>query len=80
MSEKTNDTINTVTITDGVGKKPIRVEYVEGDTVTMVLERAGITVPHGYVPTIGRVRVNNPDTDLVKPGDIIVVAGNLING
>ena len=64
----------------GAGTTPIDVEWMDGDTVATVLERAGVVVEAGKTPTLGKVRVKNPKTTLVQPGEVIVVTGKPSNG
>ena len=77
-NNKKNATV--VSIANGVGNRPIDVEYRKGDTVASVLERAGIVVESGMTPTLGKKRVRNPEKTAVSAGDLIVIAGKPSNG
>lgn len=69
-----------VTIANGVGNKPIKVEYYANDTVGKVLERANLTLERGATVSIGRKRVNDINQTTVASGDTLVIAGKVCNG
>ncbi|MFV0485209.1 MAG: hypothetical protein ACK5MU_03235 [Candidatus Saccharimonadales bacterium] len=86
MSEQTtNKTIEekkgpVVYLSVGAGTKPREVDWVEGDTVETILNRANVVVEKGKVPTLGKLKVKNPAKTPVVANDVIVVEGKPGNG
>lgn len=80
MDKKNESTGNTVTIANGIGNKPITVEFHSGDTVASVLDRAELTLEAGTTVSIGRKRVEDIDKTTVAAGDTLVIAGKVSNG
>ena len=79
-SEAEAGAANKVYVAVGAGTKPIAVDWRRGDTVARALKRAEVTVAAGMTPTLGKVRVVDPDHTAVSAGDTIVVAGRPANG
>jgi len=69
-----------VKVNAGMGTATQEIEYVEGDTVASVLERAGVEILAGQRATLGKVDVAEPANTPVEPGDVIVVANAPKNG
>lgn len=69
-----------VLVSAGAGTEPIYVTWQEGMTVASALAAAEVTPIGGETATLGRRRVEDPDTTAVQPNDIIVVAGMPGNG
>lgn len=69
-----------VAIANGAGVPPVQVEWQEGMTYSQAIAAANITLSDGEVPVVGDTRIKNPDTDLVKPGSLIVIDQAASNG
>lgn len=78
MSEMTNNP--RVLVSAGAGTEPIYVEWQEGMTVSDALAVADVFPSGGETATLGRRRVEDPETTEVQPNDIVVVAGMPGNG
>ena len=62
------------------GREPISIIYQDGDTVQSVLDRAKVTVNKDDSCALGRQRIEDPSTVMVKPGDTIVISSKVNNG
>lgn len=52
-----NEEKNYVTVADGAGNPPKKVEYCQGDTVAIILKKANISLEDGEAVTLGRKRI-----------------------
>ncbi len=75
-----NEEKNYVTVADGAGNPPKKVEYCQGDTVAIILKKANISLEDGEAVTLGRKRIRNTGKTKVEPGDTLVIAGKVCNG
>lgn len=69
-----------VMIVAGAGVEPVEVEWTEGLTVTAALEAADIELEEDETPVVGETLIEDPDTTLVEPGQMIVIDGMPANG
>lgn len=69
-----------IRIANGTGKDAIDLAWSEGMTVSAALIAAEITVKKDHTVTLGRRRITDPDTELLQPNDILVIAGMPGNG
>ena len=71
-----------VTIANGTGNEPIKVDYYQGDTVTTILERAELELEEDATVSLGRKRIDKDklDSTTVVAGDTLVIAGKVCNG
>ena len=71
---------NEVTISRGLGAKPISVSCShQGEPLDAILRRAKVRLESHESISIGKRPVKNMET-VIRPGDLIVVTRNLNNG
>lgn len=69
-----------VNLVNGVGNDAVPFAYDQGDTVASILQKANIKLEHGVTVTLGRKRIKHPEKATVRPGDTLVIAGQISNG
>jgi len=77
LFNKSQDSVIKITMP---GREPIAVNYVEGDTAQIVLDRAKVTLNKDDSCALGRQKINDLKTTTVKPGDTLVIASKVANG
>lgn len=68
-----------VRIANGAGRKPIIVDYIEGETFKRLFARTGVTPGENQIVTYGKKRVRCFD-DPVEPGITVTIANTPNNG
>ena len=68
-----------VRIANGAGRKPVIVDYIEGETYNDLFARAGVKPGDNQIVTYGKKRVRD-FRDLVEPGTTVTIANQPNNG
>ncbi len=68
-----------VRIANGAGRKPIVVDYVQGETFEQLFKRTGVNPSEKQIVTYGKKTVGD-FTELVEPGITITIANKPRNG
>lgn len=68
-----------VRIANGAGRKPIIVDYIEGETFNDLFARTGVKPSSDQIVTYGKKQVKD-FKDLVEPGTTITIANQPNNG
>ena len=68
-----------VRIANGAGRRPIIVDYIEGETFKQLFARTNVTPGENQIVTYGKKRVRCFD-DLVEPGITVTIANTPNNG
>lgn len=80
-TQNTTETMDNtkVRIANGAGRKPIIVDYIQGETFEGLFARTGVRPHVGQIVTNGKKHVRDFH-DLVEPGTTIVIANRPNNG
>lgn len=68
-----------IRIANGAGRKPIVVDYVQGETFEQLFKRTGVKPSEKQIVTYGKKTVGD-FTELVEPGITITIANKPHNG